>query len=172
MTAEIHWIPLPGPGRLAIMPYPRGGEWLAEELRSLREQGVEVLVSLLEKDEAEDLGLADEERLCREGGLSFLSLPIADHSIPPLDERTCAFIEDLAQRLRAGQTVAVHCLAGVGRSGLVSISVLIAAGMTAPVAVEAVSLGRGFAVPETDEQVRWIGAFVTHWKGRNQAGSQ
>ena len=170
MTAEIHWIPLPGPGRLAVMPHPRGDERLADELRSLREQGVEVLVSLLEKDEAEDFGLADEERLCREGGLSFLSLPIPDHGAPPLDERTCAFIEDLARRHCAGQAVAVHCLAGVGRSGLIAISVLIAAGMATIEAVDAVSLGRGFAVPETDEQLRWITAFVAHWKARKQAG--
>jgi protein-tyrosine phosphatase len=171
MTADIHWIPLPGPGRLAVMPRPRGDEWLADELRSLREQGVEVLVSLLEKDEAGALGLADEERLSRELGLSFLSFPIPDHSVPPLDDSTCAFIEDLAQRLRAGQTLAVHCLAGVGRSGLVAISVLIAAGMPTIEAVDAVSRARGFAVPETDEQVRWIGAFVSRWKTRKSQSS-
>jgi protein-tyrosine phosphatase len=171
MRARVHWVPIPGPGRLALMPCPRGGEFLAEEIAALRAEGVEVLVSLLEKEEAGELGLAEEERFCREHGLTFLNFPIPDHSVPPLDEKTGAFIEDLARRLHAGQSLAVHCMAGVGRSGLITVSVLVAAGSSIFQAIDAASAARGFAVPETDEQVRWITRFVSRQKRNPQSPS-
>ena len=56
MLAEVHWIK--GlPCRLAILPRPRSGDWLEDEIRSLRGQGIDVLVSLLTPDETAELGL-------------------------------------------------------------------------------------------------------------------
>jgi hypothetical protein len=45
--------------RLAIVPRPRGGDWLDDDIR-LMKAGVDVLVSMLPATEAPDLGLADE----------------------------------------------------------------------------------------------------------------
>ena len=36
MHTELYWIPGPWLGRLAIMPRPRGGDWLEDEIRSWR----------------------------------------------------------------------------------------------------------------------------------------
>ena len=47
MKTEIYWIDLPGPGRLAIMPRPRGDDWLEGEIESLKGVGVQSLVSML-----------------------------------------------------------------------------------------------------------------------------
>lgn len=156
MHAEVYWIPAPGPGRLAIMPHPRGDEWLADELRSLKEQGATLIVSLQEEDEAEDLGLKDEPRLCGEVGLRFRRFPIRDHSVPPLEQATFNFIEELAREVKFGEGVAVHCMAGIGRSGLICISVLIALGMESVAAMDAAGDARGFALPETDDQCLWL----------------
>jgi hypothetical protein len=49
-----------GPGRLATMARPRGGEWLTDELGSLRRAGVDVLVCALTGPEMLELGLTDE----------------------------------------------------------------------------------------------------------------
>src|SRR4051794_18897663 len=32
MRSELFWIPVPFPGRLAIAPRPRGGDWLGDEI--------------------------------------------------------------------------------------------------------------------------------------------
>jgi hypothetical protein len=40
------------PGRLAIVPRPRGGDWLADEVARLKAAGVDILVSMLEPAEA------------------------------------------------------------------------------------------------------------------------
>ena len=58
MIPEFYWIAREGPGRLAIMP--RDGDWLEDELRGLRQAGVEVLVSLLTPAEVHELGLEAE----------------------------------------------------------------------------------------------------------------
>jgi len=47
VKAELYWVQAVGAGRRAIMPHPRGGGWLEDEIRSLREDGLEALASLL-----------------------------------------------------------------------------------------------------------------------------
>jgi hypothetical protein len=89
MNVDIYWIPgEPGPP-LGIMPRPRGGDWLQDEIRSLRSQAVDVLVSLLTPIEVEELDLADEAAACRTFGIHFLSFPILDRPIPDGFRRSC-----------------------------------------------------------------------------------
>lgn len=45
---------------LSITLRPRGGDWLEVDVAALSVKGVNVLVSLLENDEAAELGLVDE----------------------------------------------------------------------------------------------------------------
>jgi hypothetical protein len=63
-------------GRLAILPRPRGGDWLEDEVRGRRAAGVDVIVSLLTSDEVTNLDLAQERCLCQAHG-RFLAVP--DH---------------------------------------------------------------------------------------------
>src|SRR5438445_5914218 len=51
MRTELFWIKGPWPGRLAIMPRPRDGDWLENEIQSWRRSGVDVVFSLLMADE-------------------------------------------------------------------------------------------------------------------------
>ena len=43
----------PWPGRLAIVPRPRGGDWLADEVRALADQVIERVVAKLLKQKAQ-----------------------------------------------------------------------------------------------------------------------
>ena len=153
---ELYWVEIPGPGRLAIMPCPNGGEALQEHVESLRREGVQVLVSLLEEHEVEELEVGREAELCRQAEIEFLSHPIPDHGVPPSVESTAIFTRDLADRMAAGRAVAIHCLAGIGRSALVAGAALMTRGMALPAALEALAEARGFAVPETPDQFRWL----------------
>ena len=68
MRPEIYRVGPVEHGRLAIVPRPRGGDWLADEIQALREAGVDVLVSLLTADEVAELDLAREEAWCHTMG--------------------------------------------------------------------------------------------------------
>jgi hypothetical protein len=67
MTPEIFWIPGPWRGRLAVAARPRGGDWLEDEARGWQVAGFDIVVSLLEKDEAGELGLDLERDAARSG---------------------------------------------------------------------------------------------------------
>jgi protein-tyrosine phosphatase len=95
----------PWPGLLAIVPRPRGGEWLDDEVRALKDAGFDLVVSLLTTDETKELGLTNEAELSQAQGLQFCNFPIPDYEVP--DSRK--FIGELDGALGAGKKIAIHC---------------------------------------------------------------
>jgi len=67
------------------MPRPRGGDWLEDEIGSLRAVGVDVVVSLLEPAEIIELDLQAEMRICEMRHIEYLSFPIPDRGVPLSD---------------------------------------------------------------------------------------
>ena len=78
MIATPYWVTQ----QLAIVPRPRGGDWLEDEVVALKNAGVNVLLSLLEADEADELGLASEKEVSSHMGLVFVNFAIPDRSVP------------------------------------------------------------------------------------------
>jgi len=83
---SLYWINREGV-RLGIMPRPRGNDWLPDDLRMLRQAGVDVIVSALTAPEAEELGLVAEAQECAQNGLLFISFPIEDRSLASVSYR-------------------------------------------------------------------------------------
>ena len=160
MRTELYWIEGPWRGRLAIMPRPRGGDWLEDEIQSWRRSGVDVVVSLLTREEQTELNLRDEESLCRANSIEFVSFPIVDRSVPSSAEAFSEQVIKLAEQLANGQNIAVHCRQGIGRAALVAICLLTGSGMGPTAAIERVGAARGCVVPETPEQRQWITDFA------------
>ncbi len=146
----------PWRGRLAIVPRPRGNDWLANEALTWKNEGFDVVVSLLTTEEMTDLGLTDEANLSRSHGLQFYGFQIPDLGVPSSMAVAQEFLETLIGELAAGKRVAVHCRQGIGRSGLVAASLLSLSGIDPETAFERVSAARGLPVPETPEQKRWV----------------
>lgn len=159
-----------GPGRLAILPRPRGGDWLEDEVRAWRQAGVDVVVSLLTREEVADLDLAGEEELCRSNGVRFLSFPLPDRGVPASKEVVRDLVARLAQYLAAGSSVAIHCRQGIGRAGMIAASVLVSTGLDPETAIGRVSAARGCPVPETPGQRRWIEEFAAGLQSPRQMG--
>ena len=153
---DVLWIEADPPVALAIVLKPRGEDWLKDDLQLIKKSRVETLVSLLDPDEANVLGLGDERRLAEEVGLRFLSYPILDVHVPADAKSFRAFVAGLADRLRAGERIGMHCRGSVGRAPLTAACTLIHLGWKAPEALAAIQAARGFAIPDTEEQLRWI----------------
>lgn len=156
LRTEIYWVHDFQPGRLAIMPCPCGGERLEDELRFLANLDVQILASLLTDEDALAYELGLEEKLCAKVGIEYLSFPIDDHDVPDSTANAAAFIENLAAHLARGRNIAVHCLAGIGRSGLICACLLVTAGFSPKQAFAKLSAARRLAAPETDEQKKWV----------------
>lgn len=157
--SRIHWIELAGPGRLAIMARPRGDDWLEGEIASWHAAGLHMVVSLPESEEVRELGLQREAELCRDGGIEFVNLPIADRGIPESRQKALRLSELIANTVAEGRSVAVHCRMGIGRSTLVAACGLNRLGLGAEHALSQIEAARGLAVPDTEEQRQWIIAF-------------
>ncbi len=81
MKAEIYWVEHTEV-RLGILPRPRGGASLLDEMESLKAQGVDDLVSLLTPDEVRELELEREAEVCAEVQIAFYRFAIEDRDVP------------------------------------------------------------------------------------------
>jgi len=153
---DLFWIPGTWRGRLAIAVRPRGGDWLSDEVKGWRQAGADVIVSLLEDGEANQLDLEDERGAVESNAMRFLSYPIPDRGIPASTREALSLITQIVDQLDSGKNVILHCRQGIGRSGLIAAGVFVTSGAGSNEALRAVSDARGINVPETIEQRRWV----------------
>ena len=99
----------PWKGALTIVSRPRGGDWLSDETRTWKNEGLDVVVSLLTREEQNEFGLLDEQGLSEKLGLQFVSLPIADLGVPSSREEGLRVLSQIEKLLTAGKNVGVHC---------------------------------------------------------------
>jgi len=145
---------------LAIMPRPRAGDWLEDEIGQWQREGLGTVVSLLEPSEIAELELGTEPYLCARRGIDFLSFPIPDRGVPTSIAAFDTFLAPVVKRLRGGAAVGVHCRAGIGRAGLTAACILVRAGIPYPLAFPAISRARRLKVPDTEQQESWVQKFA------------
>jgi protein-tyrosine phosphatase len=151
-----YWIDTGIPAKLAIMPRPNGGKHLEGEIRLLKREGTDVLVSLLTPEEDIELALEHEHAACSGHGIRFRSFPIPDRDIPASTEAFLKFLETLHEDLLQGRSIVAHCRAGIGRSSLLLASLLRRQGLSTDDAFRRITHARGMLVPDTPEQLRWV----------------
>ncbi len=160
MGANVYWIEGPWSGRLAIVPRPRGGDWLEEEVRSWRDHGLDKMVSLLTPDEVTEFELDQEERWCRAHRIRFRSFAISDRGVPASVDGFTHLVQEIERALSAGKKIGLHCRQGIGRSALVAAVLLVSAGDAPETAWESIGKARGCPVPDTIEQRNWVKGFA------------
>lgn len=143
-------------GQAAILPRPRGGDWLEDDLATLRRAGFNTLISLLTPAETASLELARESVLVEALGMCFVNLPIEDRDVPDSMNDFLIAVRRLKARLDAGERIGVHCRQGIGRSGLVMATLLLLDGRNLGEALATLTTLRGVDVPETTGQQVWL----------------
>ena len=83
---------------IAIVARPRGNDWLCDEINAFSREGIEILVSMLTDEEAEELGLNDESAECAAAEISFVNVPIPDRSVPSDTNAFLCCVEQLVAR--------------------------------------------------------------------------
>ncbi|MEM9966494.1 MAG: hypothetical protein AAF755_00190 [Pseudomonadota bacterium] len=128
---------------------------MEDQLDDLKVRGVSTLISLLTPQDISELGMQREAELWLKKGLRFINCPVVDYGLPQgpgFTNTIASVLSDLSQGVRC----AVHCKAGIGRSGMLACCLLIALGQKPAQALATVSAARDHPVPETSEQKRFI----------------
>lgn len=169
MLPTLYWVRGLPRGRLAVVTRPDPAYGLPQQMQHLRDYGLDVIVSMLQTDEAIRLGLGWEGSVAEEVGLAFQHLPTDDFGVPTSFEVAETLIGMMAAEIEAGRAVGVHCFAGRGRSPLFAASVLVHLGSDTDAAIEAVSEARGRRTPETDDQRQWVFDYAA-WRRGSSSG--
>ena len=145
------WIDRP---RLAALAMPES----AADLAWLRRQGIQVLVSLTEHPLP--------RHWINDAGLMAVNVPVPDME-PPSDRQLDHVLDTIQKANAADMGVAIHCAAGLGRTGTVLAAYFVASGLSPREAVEKVRDLRPGSV-ETVEQERAIERFAARASRREE----
>lgn len=121
-----------------------------EELVWLREHGIEVLLSLTEDRPRRDW--------IEDAGLLVFHEPLEDME-PPSQDQLERCVSAILRANERGMGVAVHCGAGLGRTGVVIAAFFVAKGLNALNAIARIRRLRPGSI-ETDEQAAAVELFA------------
>jgi protein-tyrosine phosphatase len=163
-TGVIGMAPCPG----IRLESPRRGNLqrnLKRDLAAMQEWGATGVVTLNEADELESLGLGELGVLLLEAGFWWRHLPIVDMNVPvpPFEDNWRVEGQQIAASIAAGERVILHCLAGLGRTGMIAARLLVDMGMTPEQAIVEVRRQRPRAIQTTEQEdyVRQFGKKVS-----------
>lgn len=131
------------------------GRDLDEDIAALLAQGVEDLVCLLPNAELEHVGVGRLAIAARAAGISFTQAPVQDQQAAPL-VRVAEVVDYIDKSLGNGRSVVVHCMGGLGRSGMVAAGLLTRRGIGHSAAIAAIRRARGPRAVETTEQEQLV----------------
>jgi protein-tyrosine phosphatase len=112
-------------GSITMMPKPPGANQLSAFSSFLASQPIHKVVSLLQINEAISLGLEFEETQFDKQGIEFINFQIKDHNVPQFILPFNQLVKILAEDLNQGKNIAIHCYAGIGRTGILAAALLI-----------------------------------------------
>ena len=160
---RVDWIPLPGGqgGKLGLTLLPgradRGRD-LDKDLQALKEQQVASIYCLVEKAELDYYGVADLLQRYRKSGFEAHHYAVVDQKVPS-ERETREMLESISARLDEGKNVVVHCVGGIGRSGVIGACYLKSRGLDSDAAIKTIKEHRSRRAIETQYQEDFVRDF-------------
>jgi protein-tyrosine phosphatase len=151
------------PGRVAltILPGRRDhGRSLDRDLDVIVGAGITRILCLASHEELERYGVRGLIRAYQGRGLAVFHLPVLDQRVPSTADMRAA-LDWVDEGLDAGEAVLIHCVGGLGRSGLAAAALLRTRGASSDEAVAEVRRARSPRAVETAEQEEFVRGFST-----------
>lgn len=157
---RVDWIGLPAglKGKLGITLLPGRKDRdrdLSEDLQTLKEAGITDIVCLMTHEEMTAFGVPGLLKAYEDAGFEVFHFPILDQGItePELALPLYGFME---QGLKQGKNILIHCVGGLGRSGMMAAAFLKRQGVDAESALHAVRKARSPRAVETHAQEEFV----------------
>jgi protein-tyrosine phosphatase len=148
-------LPAQIPGQLLLHSMPGRFEALEKVWHHVETEAIGAIVCLNEPHEIRLKSWQYADAL-ESGAVPCAVLPfqISEGGVPADRGAFWGLATDLAERLRAGERVLIHCAGGVGRTAMLAVSVLLALGQSIGQAESAIS--RAGSIVETMPQVEML----------------
>jgi protein-tyrosine phosphatase/nicotinamidase-related amidase len=162
---RIDWLPeqSTAPGRLGLTILPGRQDWgrrLGEDVASLKADGVTRVLPMVPEEELHRYGADELLAAYGSAGLEVHHLPVVDQKACSVEEMKAA-VAWMEEGLQAGEKVVVHCVGGLGRSGMAAAALLKSRGADPDAAIETVREARSQRALETSIQEQFIRDFPT-----------
>ncbi len=154
---------VPGGARLGLMHCPGrcGGAYgqrhLVADLDAVEAFGADIMITLVEANEFAHLGVTDFEAMAERRSFRWHHVPIPDYGVPSFATWSAwdTARGDVHAVIKGGGRIALHCAAGLGRTGMIAAKLLSELGFTPQAAIVEVRRLRPGAI-ETEAQVAFV----------------
>ncbi len=139
---RVDWIDhsLVAPGKIGLTLLPGRKDYsrsLEEDIQQLKNDAVDKIVVLVTIDELHNYGVDDLIQEYEAAGFETLHFPIMDQMIGSVKE-TKEAVNVMDNWIKEGKNVMIHCVGGLGRSGMIAASYLKYKGLDSDKAIEVV----------------------------------
>ncbi|MBL6875765.1 MAG: dual specificity protein phosphatase family protein [Chitinophagales bacterium] len=159
MNFKIYHIPTRQDGQIYAFAGPLNNRVKDFAVKYLNTLGVKIVVNLLSESENNVHALKNQRKTYEALNIKLEEFPIQDFNTPASPDNFKKLIRFLSDEVIAGKSIGIHCMAGVGRTGILAVSLLCALGMGTQEAMEHVSQHRECKIPDTEEQMQWLQEF-------------
>ncbi len=141
---------------MTILPGRKdNGRVLEEDLKNLKEQGITHIVTLITDSEFTRYGVEGLMDEYKSAGFITYRLPIIDQGVCSQNEMDTV-IKWIGEELNDGANIMIHCVGGLGRTGIVAASFLIQQGLSSQAAIDEVRSTRSKRSIESEVQELFV----------------
>ena len=108
------------------------GKDLLGDIEIIKDLDISCVASLVGKDELTELGVKNLSENISSQNIKFIQFEIKNFGIPTTTqyEELKSFINEIKDNIISGKNVFVHCMAGLGRTGMIAALVLAKLGIS------------------------------------------
>jgi protein-tyrosine phosphatase len=149
-------------GQMGITILPGRKDWkrsIETDIISMKKQGISHVLTLITFNEFHRYGVGNLLTEFDKAGFKVKHIPILDQSVTSHSDM-CDIVRWMDGVLNDGGNIMIHCVGGLGRSGVVAASYLVSIGMKPIDAIKTIRKARSERALETQKQENFVYEFA------------
>ena len=157
---KIFKIPTKLEGQIFVFPAPFADKVENYALHYLQEASIQCVVNLISNEEWLAFHGAKQQYLYEKNAIDYIHYPVQDYGVPLEYNSFNELVKELHGYLLKGGNIGIHCIGGIGRSGLLTAALLYRQGFDLNTLFDYMSACRGRKMPDTPQQISWFRQYV------------